>query len=218
MIKEFQKLKALKKPILFTFPMSSCSWRVRTILNLKKIEYSPLFINLLETENEKKEFEKINPSKFIPALYIENEIITESMAIAEFLEEKYPLKKNLLSKNLIEKTKTRTICELINAGTQPFQNLRTLREIDNIYKGGKLAWAHKFNFIGLQAVEKFIEGTKGKYCVGDSISLADCFVLPQYRGAVKRFGIKSEDFPNIESVYKNLKDMEEFRLAYPENQ
>ena len=218
MLKEFQRLKALKKPILFTFPMSSCSWRIRTILNLKKIEYSPLFINLLTTENEKTEFQNINPSKFIPALFIEDQIITESMAIAEFLEEKFPQKKNLLNKNLILKTKIRTICELINAGTQPFQNLRTLKEIDSIYKGGKLAWANKFNFLGLKAVEKVIGESKGLFCVGDEITLADCFLLPQYRGAVKRFGIKAEDFPNIEGVYRNLKDLEEFRRAFPENQ
>lgn len=63
-----------------------------------------------------------------------------------------------------------------------------------------------------------MESTKGKYCFGDEITLADCFLVPQFRGAVARFKLNPDDFPIIKDICDNLNEIEEFIKAYPENQ
>ena len=78
------------KTVLFNFHRSSASWRVRILLNLKKIDYEYKSVNILEKEQLKADFMKINPTGQVPALWIDGNLLCESMAIAEYLEETRP--------------------------------------------------------------------------------------------------------------------------------
>ena len=205
--------------MLFSYFRSSCSWRIRTILNLKKIDYIICPINLLLNEQNSPEYERINPNKQVPTLYINGHYLSESMAIAEFLEEFYP--KNivkLLPTDPFKRAEIRRICETVNAGLQPLQNLQVLKYLESEYKGDKMAWAKRWNEVGLKKLDELLLETIGKHAVGDEISLADVFIVPHFMNAVARFGINADEFPNVKKVTDNLKSHEAFIKAFPENQ
>lgn len=204
--------------LLFSYFRSSSSWRVRTILNLKKIKHKLITVHLLKDEQKSEYYKKYNPSGYLPCLYIQKNNLSESMAISEFLEEQFPNSFPLLPKNCFKRAKIRQICEIVNSGIQPLQNLCVIRDIEKMYKGDKIEWGKKWNVRGLKIIDGILKESKGKYCVGDDISLADCFLVPQFKGAVDRFGLDPEEFPNINEVFKNLNEIPEFVEAYPENQ
>jgi|NOAtaT_6_FD_contig_41_4593656_length_594_multi_5_in_0_out_0_2 maleylacetoacetate isomerase len=98
------------------------------------------------------------------------------------------------------------------------QNLRLLDMIDTKYKGDKQEFATHWVTKGLGTLEEILKTSKGKYCFGDQITIADCYLIPQIQGAIMRFGIKIDDFPNIKAVHDNLKDLPAFEKAHPKNQ
>ncbi len=159
----------------------------------------------------------MNPNGYLPSLFIDGVLLGESMAIAEYLEEKYP-KENLLPKDLVKRARVRQICEVVNSGIQPLQNLVVCREIVNTFKGDKIAWGKKWNVRGLEVLEKILQSTNGKYCVGDEVTLADTFLVPQFKGAVARFKLNPDDFPLIKKICSNLSKIDAFVEAFPENQ
>jgi glutathione S-transferase len=94
---------------------------VRTILNLKKIKYEIIAVHLVKADQKSNEYLQLNPSGMVPALFINNSLLTESMAIAEYLEEVYLGEEHmsLLPKDPVQKAKVRAVCEHVNAGMQP---------------------------------------------------------------------------------------------------
>lgn len=204
---------------LYTYFRSSASWRVRTVLNLKGLEFNSKFIHLMKDDQHSGTFLKLNPAGHVPAMEIDGTVLTESMAIVEYIEERFPdIKPRLMPENLVERAQVRQICEHINSGMQPLHNLKVLQIIESEFHSDKIAWAHRWNKSGFEALEKILAHTKGKFCVGDRITLADCFLIPQLRSAIMRFKINIDDYPNVKAVYDNLKDIPEFVKAYPENQ
>ena len=111
---------------LYSNYISSCSWRVRTVLNYKHIKYEYIAINLNDDQIKfSEEFTKISKTNRVPTLILENGLnIGESMAICEYLEEKYP-SPPLYPKNLEQKAQIRNFCEIINSAIQPLQNVRS---------------------------------------------------------------------------------------------
>ena len=140
------------------------------------------------------------------------------MPICEYLEAYEP---KLLPENPIDKAKVRAVCEIINSGIQPLQNLHVLRKLEkdfNIDQDGKVAWAGFFNAKGLQHVEELIKETAGKYCFGDTLTLADFFLVPQVYSAAGRFKVPLEDTPTVKKVYENLITLDAFIKADFKNQ
>lgn len=135
------------KPVLYTYFRSSSSWRLRTVLNLKGIEYENVPVNLLTGEYKEEKYKAINPAQLVPCLQIDGELMTESLAIIEYLEERFPNSRRLLPENLKDRQKVRMISEHINSGMQPLQNLRTVLAVKSL-GADKLAWCHKWNQIG----------------------------------------------------------------------
>lgn len=140
------------------------------------------------------------------------------MPICEYLEEFEP---KLLPEDPISKANVRAVCELINSGIQPLQNLHVLQKLEKdfgIDADTKIAWAGFFNAKGLIALEEMIKKTAGKYCFGDKITLADLFLVPQVYSAASRFKVSLDDTPTVKSVYENLIGLEAFIKADPSNQ
>ena len=139
------------------------------------------------------------------------------MAVAEYLEETRPDSKKLLPEDPLARFKVRRLCEVINAGTQPIQNLGVLKRIEAI-GGDKLAWAKETNQKGLETFETLLKETAGKYCVGDEVTLADAFLIPQLYNAM-RFGLEeATEFPTIHKVAEALRQLPEFEKAHCDNQ
>ena len=103
--------------------------------------------------------------------------LTESMAICEYLEDAYPSKRKLLPKDQVKRFQVRRLCEMINAGTQPLQNLSVLKEVSARFgEDQRQPWAQWAITRGFTAFEQQVELTKGKYCLGNLITLADTFL------------------------------------------
>ena len=103
--------------------------------------------------------------------------LTESMAICEYLEEAYPTKRKLLPKDPVKRFQVRRLCEMINSGTQPIQNLSILKEISARFgEEARQPWAQWAIVRGFTAFEQQVELTKGKYCLGNIITMADTFL------------------------------------------
>merc|ERR1712020_687439 len=151
----------------------------------------------------------------VPTFIFDGNTITQSMAILEFLEEMYP-QVNILPTDTSKRAKVREICEIINAGTQPIQNLSVMNKHSEI-QGERVAWSHFWINKGLIAVEVLISKSSGKYCVGDQVTMADCCLVPQVYNA-NRFKVDMEQFPNINKVIGNLEKMDAFIAAHPDNQ
>jgi maleylacetoacetate isomerase len=171
---------------LYSYFRSSSAHRVRMALNLKKITYEILTVNLLKKEQSEGSYKDMNPSGLLPALIIDGHLLSESLAILEYLEETRGDNIPLMPKDPIARAHIRALMEHVNSGIQPLQNLRTINKIGDDYNGDKIAWCVYWNTVGLTSLEKIIAEKAGKYSYGDEPTLADCVIYPQLTGAFKR--------------------------------
>ncbi|RWS05917.1 maleylacetoacetate isomerase 2-like protein [Dinothrombium tinctorium] len=190
-----------------------------TALALKGVDYEYRAVNLLKGEQYSDEFKKVNPNSFVPTLVVnennKQESIVESMAILEYLEEKYP-QPNLLPKDALNRAKVRSICESIVSGIQPLQNLVILKKVEEL-GGNKNQFANSVISDRFRCLETLLKQTSGKYCFGDQITLADLCLVPQVYNAY-RFSVDMSAFPIISSIVERLKEEEAFKKAHPDAQ
>ena len=165
------------KAKLFTFWRSSCSWRVRIAVNLVGADVEHVPVSLISGEQYSEKFRKINPQSQIPAFKTGNLVLTQSVAIMEYLHDLHP-KAGLLPSDPTTRAKVRMVTELISSGIQPMQNLSVMMKHSQDQEENA-SWSKHWITIGFQALEKVLEGTAGKFCVGDNISMADCCLVPQ---------------------------------------
>ncbi|KAH8417385.1 hypothetical protein KR222_009955, partial [Zaprionus bogoriensis] len=203
-------------PVLFSFYNSSCSWRVRIALGLKRIQYTTTPISLFEedaTHCYTDEYRKINPMQQVPALYIDGHTLCDSVAIMQYLEEtrsQYPL----LPEDPVKRAKVREIVQIICSGIQPLQNVGVLKYLP---KGEGLPWARQWINHGFQGLEKVLSESAGKYCVGDEFSMADCCLVPQVYNA-RRYAVNLDPYPTIVRIDQELQSNEIISACHPKTQ
>jgi len=202
---------------LYNFADSSASWRVRLVLNWKQLNYEYISVNLRKNEQHKVEYSTINPFKQVPALEIEGKyLITQSLPICQFLEETVP-QKPLLPQNSIEKAQILAFCEMINSGIQPKVALST--QAKAIEMGvDRSQWLANWMNRGYEALEKHLAGTKGKYCFGDTITLADFFFLPMTEAGIAKFELNIDNFKISKNILENLRQVPGLQNSYPSKQ
>ncbi|XP_074146004.1 maleylacetoacetate isomerase isoform X4 [Sminthopsis crassicaudata] len=205
-----------EKPVLYSYFRSSCSWRVRIALALKGIDYDTLPISLIKDGGQQftKEFKTLNPMSQVPALKIDGIILTQSLAIIEYLEETRPTPVRLLPQDPKKRAHVRMISDLIASGIQPLQNLSVLKKVG---QETQLAWAQAVINSGFGALEHVLQSTAGKYCVGNEISMADLCLVPQVANA-ERFKVDLSSYPTINRINKTLLTMEAFQVSHPSRQ
>jgi len=210
-------MESPKKLKLYGYWRSSASWRVRIVLNLKNIDYEYSPIHLLKDGGQQKsaEYEKINPMKHVPALEVDGNIIVESMAICEYLDEAHP-EVRLLPKDPIKKAQVRAFCEMINSGIQPLCNLKVLQKLEE-KQVDKNEWLQHWLSKGLESLNKFAEGKTTTYILGDELTLADVF-LTSIMGAAARFNVNTTEFKNLLRASESTKSNAAFEKALPKNQ
>ncbi|KAG0353387.1 glutathione S-transferase [Gamsiella multidivaricata] len=204
-----------ERPVLYSYFRSSCSWRVRIALNLKKIDYECRPINLLKSEQRSEEYLKIQPSGFVPA-YIDNttgKTLSQSISILEYLDDIYP-EHSLLPKDPLDRATVRALVQTIAMDIQPIANLRILNYVG---EDKKAEWAAHFLAEGFKVLEAMLAKTAGTYAFGDSITMADLCIVPQVYNGV-RFGVDMSAFPIISRINRSLGELPEFEAAHPSRQ
>ena len=156
----------------------------------------------------------------VPLLEVEDEgrvfRLAQSMAILEYLEERWP-EPPLLPKDRVARARVRHAAEIVNSGIQPFQNTSVQKRVKHELHGDEKAWARHFIAHGLGALEALLKETAGRYSVGDSVTLADCFLVPQLFHA-RRYEVDVTPFPTLTRVEEACNALSAFQAAHADRQ
>lgn len=207
--------------VLYSYFRSSASYRVRIALYTKGLRFSYRPVHLLNNGGEQNSatYRGLNPAGEVPTLVHKNNVISQSMAIIQYLDDQFP-ECSLTTGTPLHKAKLLQFCEGINC-TQPYQNLKTLQYLEKTFKipdSEKQNWLNFWLQRNLEISESMLSHYSGKFCFGDQVSIADCFLMPQLFAAA-RFKVIDNDYsdkyPNIYRVSKNCSELESFKLAHP---
>ena len=208
-------------PTLYTFFRSSASFRVRIALNLKGILYDSVVIGLPKGEQSGGDFMAVNPQGLVPAWADENGVLAQSLAIMEYIDEKYP-GTPLMPKDLAGRARVRALAQLIACEIHPLNNLRVLKYLKAEVKQTEdqvNTWYRHWVAQGLAMLERqlVLDNTPGSYMHGDTPGLADCCLVPQIFNA-KRFDCDLNPYPRVMAIFNRCMDLPAFDLAQPSKQ
>ncbi len=206
---------------LYGYYRSSTSYRTRIVLNIKGIDYDYVPVALDRGEQQGEAFRELNPMGAVPALASDDGLFVQSPAIIEYLEERYP-EPRLLPGDPAGRARVREIAALIACDIHPVNNLRVMRYIGENYgqdRAGIGAWYAHWIHAGFGPLERLLaaRSAEGRYCIGDEVTLADAYLVPQVYNA-RRFGVALDDYPVIASVDAHLKALPAFAAAHPDRQ
>jgi maleylacetoacetate isomerase len=206
--------------VLYTYWRSSSAYRVRLALAAKGLPYVSVPVNLLEGEQRSPAHLARSPMGHVPCLEVNGEAFVESVAIVELLEDLHPAPP-LLPRDPAGRARVRALVEIVNAGTQPLQNLHVLQKLSPDPEVRK-AWIVHFIAKGLGAYDAMMashekRGVKGRFSYGDALSIADCYLLPQVYNA-RRYHVDLGPFPRVAAAAEAIAATEAGRAAAPEAQ
>jgi maleylacetoacetate isomerase len=207
---------------LYNYFRSSASYRVRIALNLKGLpfEYASVHLSRGGGEQFSPGYRELNSQALVPVLEDGGERITQSLAIIEYLDEKYP-DPPLLPRAPGERARVRALALTVACEIHPLNNLRVLNYLSRelgIDGNAKTAWYRHWVGLGLDALEADVaRGSTGRFCHGDSPGLADCCLVPQLFNA-RRFECDLSRYPSLLAIEANCMAIEAFRDAAPEKQ
>lgn len=208
-------------PTLYGYWRSSASYRVRIGANLKSIDYSTVPVNLLKKEQLGASYAQLNPEKLLPAFVLDDgTVLTQSMAILEYIDEAYPSEFRLLPTDFKKRAKVRAFANFIACDTHPIQNLRVINYLDsefNIETVQRTAWVKHWIETGFVALETIAMSRRSQFLFGDTPTLAEICLVPQIYNA-RRFGIEMSKFPNLSEIDLLCNDIAAFREAHPAKQ
>jgi maleylpyruvate isomerase len=198
---------------------SSASYRVRIALNLKGLSADHLPHHLRKGEQRDPAYLAINPQGLVPTLQDDaGAIITQSLAIIEWLDEIYP-EPPLLPNDPLRRAKVRAFAMALACDTHPVQNLKVLARLRELGLPEQqvTGWAAWVNREGLAACERLIANEPGPFCFGAAPSMADLCLVPQLANA-RRFGVDVAEFPRLLQAEAAAKNTKAFSDAAPERQ
>jgi maleylpyruvate isomerase len=197
---------------------SSASYRVRIALNLKGLSADHLPHHLRKGEQRDPAYLAINPQGLVPTLQDQDMVITQSLAIIEWLDETHP-EPPLLPKDPLRRAKVRAFALALACDTHPVQNLKVLARLRQLGLSEEqvTGWAAWANREGLAACETLIAGEPGPFCFGAAPTMADLCLVPQLANA-RRFGVDPKTFPRLLEAEAAAKNLKAFADAAPERQ
>ena len=198
---------------------SSAAYRVRIALNLKGLSAEHLPHHLRKGEQIAPGYLALNPQGLVPTLEAdEGGILTQSLAIIEWLDETHP-SPPLLPLDALQRAKARAFALAIACDVHPVQNLKVLARLRQLGlpEDRVMDWAAWVNREGLSACEKLVAGQAGPFCFGEVPSIADLCLVPQLANA-RRFGVDVSAFPRLLQAEAAAKTMRAFADAAPERQ
>ncbi len=210
----------MSKLALYGYWRSSCSYRVRIALNAKGLSYAYHAVNLVEQAQSQAAYTEKSPTGYVPCLVIDGEAFVESMAILELLEDLHP-EPRLLPRDPGARAHVRALCEIVNAGIQPLQNLNVIRRVSEDFAQQK-AWMQHFIGKGLRAFETRLarleeSGVSGPFSYGEAFGLADCLLVPQVYAA-RRNSVDLSGMPRVMRADAAASALDFVRAAHPDLQ
>jgi maleylpyruvate isomerase len=206
---------------LYSFFRSGTSHRLRIALNLKGIATDYAAIDLRVDEQQKEAFKAINPQGLVPALDTGEQVLIQSPAIIEWLEEKYPTPA-LLPAGADARAQVRALAAIVGCDIHPINNrriLQTLRKQFGANEDAINAWCGHWISEGFDAYEALMaaDKTRGRFSFGDTPTLADVYLIPQVESA-RRFNVDMNRWPLISAIDKACGELEAFKNAAPNQQ
>ena len=204
---------------LYSYFRSSAAYRTRIALNVKGIPYEMESIHLTKGGGRQfsPEFRAINPQARVPALAVDGGVLTQSLAIIEYLDETHP-SPPLLPADPVARAHVRAIAQAIACDIHPLNNTSPLFYLKNTLKHDQdtiNAWYAHWITVGFAAIETLLR--PGPFAYGDKVTLADVCLVPQVANA-RRFSVPLDKFPKVVAVDAACLKLEAFDRARPENQ
>ena len=208
-------LRAMK---LYNYFRSSASFRVRIALELKGLGYEYLPVHLVKGEHKQEQFAAVSPSGLVPALETdEGELLGQSMAIIEYLDETHP-RPPLLPADALGRARVRALAQLIACEIHPLNNLRVLKYLVRelkVEEEAKNTWYRHWVRTGLESFEKELQRLPAAtYCHGDTPTLADCCLVPQIFNG-QRFNVDLSGLPRTMAAFEACMKLPAFQKAQP---
>lgn len=209
-------------PILHSYYRSSTSYRLRIALNLKGMKTTYQAHHLRHGEQRRESYLKINPQGLMPSLVLPGgEVLTQSLAIIEYLEETVP-EPSLLPKDPVARAKVRAMAQMIACEIHPLNNLRILNDLKSRFGADDEAiavWFRHWVAETFQPLEAMLanRGSEGDFCAGDTPGLADICLVAQVANN-SRFQVDMNPYPAINAIYEACMALPAFQEAAPANQ
>ena len=205
---------------LYTYYRSSAAYRVRIALHLKRLTYDAVPVHLTRTGGEQRQpdYLALNPAGLVPTLDDDGVVLTQSLAIIEYLDETHP-QPALLPGAATERARVRALAQAIACDIHPINNLRVLQYLTREFGVGdaqKNAWYRHWVEVGLEAVEAMLADDPGTgvFFHGDTPTLADCCLVPQVFNA-RRFDCDLGARPTVMRIVGHCEAMDAFQRAAP---
>lgn len=206
----------MSEVVLYDYWRSSASYRVRIALNLAGIDHQCVPVDLLKREHKGPEHLARNPQGLVPALFIDGQLLTQSLSIIEYLNETRP-SLNLLPTDPVSRAKVRAIAYAIAMDIHPVCNTGVVNHVIELAGNAdetRIAWMKKFIWEGLAAVETMLAALPGPLCFGETPTLADLCLVPQIYNA-RRWEVDLSHWPRIIGIGANLAANPAFSRARP---
>ena len=203
---------------LYNYFRSSASFRVRIALALKGLDYDYRPVSLVKNEQFNESYAAVSASRLVPLLRDGENVLTQSMAIIEYLDETHP-EPPLLPKTAAGRARVRALAQDIACEIHPLNNLRVLRFLVRDLKlseDDKNRWYRHWVETGLEVVEHHLAAQPAAFCHGDTPTLADCVLVPQIFNA-QRFNCRTDHVPNVMRVFDACMKLDAFERSRPEN-
>ena len=204
---------------LHTYFRSSASWRVRIALHWKGVAHDQAFVHLRKGEHRAARYRMVNPQGFVPSLELEDgTILTQSLAILEYLEETHP-EPPLLPTDAVTRARIRGFADVIACDVHPVQNLKVFNMLKagGYSEAGTNAWAVEVIAAGFAACEKLLADSTSTFCFGESPTFADVCLVPQMFNA-RRFGVDLVAYPALTQREAACHALAAFNETAPERQ
>lgn len=208
---------------LYSYFRSSSSYRVRIALALKGVAFDIAPVNLVKDGGQQfsPEYQKLNPQSLVPCLVHEGQVLAQSMAIMEYLDDVHP-EPALVFGAPKDKAYIRRLSQLVACEVHPLNNVRVLKYLQgtmNADEGARNAWYAHWSLTGMRAFERILKdsGRAGDFCLGDRVSMADLCLVPQLYN-MRRYNVPLDELPLCRRIEAHCVRLPAFQKAAPEAQ
>jgi maleylacetoacetate isomerase len=206
---------------LYTFFRSSTSFRLRIALAYKGLAYEPHYVSLPNMEHRNPAYLALNPQGLLPLLIDDGHSYIQSMAIIEYLDEAYP-EPLLIPKDIRSRAYVRAVSQIIGCDMHPLNNVRVLNHLKTQFgadEAATKAWYAHWITQGFRGLEDYLARMRlhGRYCLGDSVTMADVCLVPQVFNAA-RFDCPVDGYPIIKAIFERCVELDAVKSTQPDTQ
>jgi len=203
---------------IYNYFRSGTSHRLRIVLNLKGLDWDYVAVDLRAEAHFDAAFKALNPQGFVPTLIDGDLVLTQSPAIIEWLEERYPTPP-LLPTDVIDRARVRALAAVVGCDIHPLNNRRVLEYLRHTLacdEAAVLAWCSTWINASFEALEQLLAADphRGSFCFGGQPGLADAYLVAQVESA-RRFKVDLTLFPNIAAIDAACGELEAFKRSAP---